>query len=242
MARVSHGDTGSGGVVPGVVGYGGMVRTLVLPRGTGPGVHFPLYPHCIPTGDHFGHFFDQFSTILDTFSTSFDPFWPDFGLILVRKVPKMTKFSWKSDNFHENPSFYPFSVSIGQFCQNSFQPLSNPRGFCQNDTFWHHWHHCFPCFAVARVAQTPIQSQRKSAILEKMTKITKNSDFPHFSKTPLFGTSQDPSQFCQNRQKQSKRPVFKAGCGQNWRKSLFLLFLLFLDPFWTHFSTIFMKI
>ena len=88
-------------------------------------------------------------------------------------------------------SFYPFLVSSGQDWQKSVKPLSKPRGkvqFCQKVSFLDPVFHENQWFSVS---QTPIQSKGKSAILSKSVKIsknTKNSDFP------LFHTFRDPSE------------------------------------------------
>ena len=66
-----------GGVVPGVWGWYRVVRTLVVPRGTGPGV---LFGRVFPVLTLFGRVFPVLSLFGPVLAT-FGPIWPYFSHI-----------------------------------------------------------------------------------------------------------------------------------------------------------------
>ena len=107
------------GVVPGVWGGAGHGRSLVPPRGMGPGLISPLCPHCFPTVALLGPILTLLDPILTLFGPNSDPFWPHFGLILAWFWPKTTTF---------RTLFRPFFVNFRKFTHfgHFSQVLSGP--------------------------------------------------------------------------------------------------------------------
>ena len=109
---------------------GGHGRSLVPPRGTGPGALAttvsPLFPHCGPTRDLIWPRRDLIWPRWDLIWPHFASFRPDFGLFL----PKITENSPKSGHFPENNWKFTKKWSFSWILLINLvsKPYPNPEG------------------------------------------------------------------------------------------------------------------